>query len=192
MQRRKKSFFILTAIVVLPLAVQADTTYDISFTDTTSPATFSNASGTFTVNAANQVIGFNATFDVLKSFSFSGGSYAAGTQLIFDSATITDISTTTYNPTTRIFNLAFGVIEVPASNNGAYLDISLTNGSIYYDIGPWVAPNGFFEYIDGGTYTTSGPVNTSSTPEPASAALLLLGSAAFTLTLARKDARRKL
>lgn len=190
MQCRNKLFSVLAAVVLLPLAAQADTTYDIAFTDMTSPATFSNASGTFTVNSAGQVTDLNVTFTVETAFSYSDGIYPAGTQLVFGPSTITSIGPTNFDPVTGIFSrTGFEVVEVPPSNDGAYVDLGGALGNTGYDIGPWVAPFGFNEPIDFGTYTI-GPATPPSVPEPTSAALIFLGISGAGLIGLRKHFAR--
>jgi hypothetical protein len=163
---------------------QADTTYDISFTDTTAKPTFGNASGTFTINGADQITSFKVTFKVLKAYTFGGASGSAGGTLTFNGITgFSPGPIVSYNPATEYFG--------PAYNSYFYLDDDQTGNATsgvglniysgqtaygrFYDLDPFSGE--FSTQLDTGTWSVSPASVTPPTgaPEPAPAALLIGG-----------------
>jgi hypothetical protein len=180
----------------LAISAKADTTYDMTFTDTTASPTFSNATGTFTINSADQITSFDVTFKVLKAYSFENASGSPGDMLTFK--TITAVAPgpiATYSPVTGYFGSAYNnyfyLDEEQAGHpdNGARLTIDggqNVNGPAY-DIDP-LSNGEFFTPLDTGTWSVAPAAVTPPTgaPEPTSAALLLAGLAVSAFVRRRK------
>jgi len=161
---------------------QADTTYDISFTDTTAKPTFGNAAGTFTINGADQITSFKVTFKVLKAYTFGGASGSPGGMLSFNGITgFAPGPTVTYNPATDYFgpayNSYFYLDDDQTANAGVGLNIysGQTAFGRYYDLDPFSGE--FSTQLDTGTWSVSPASVTppTSAPEPTSAVLLIAG-----------------
>jgi len=179
----------------LAISAKADTTYDITFTDTTANPTFSNASGTFTINSADQITSFDVTFKVLKAYSFEKAAGSPGDMLTFNVITgVAPGPVATYDPATDYFGSAYNnyfyLDEEQASDpdNGARLQIDggqNVNGREYL-LRP-LSQGEFFEPLDAGTWSVAPAIITPPTgaPEPASATLLLAGLA-ISVGLARR------
>jgi len=170
-------------------AAQADTVYDMTFADSARNPYFSNATGTFSINSADQVTSFDVSFTVLQPYTFDGTHLTTGEVLDFNTSTLYP-APVYYHPTTNSFTesglILAGNVQgfqlyslQGATTEGATLVI--LNGVINnaYDFG---AVNGesYSGFIDSGLWTISAapvttPVNPTDAPEPATAGFLFSG-----------------
>jgi hypothetical protein len=160
---------------------QADTTYNITFTDNSANKYFSNGNGTFSINSADQLTSFDVSLNVLQPYTFEGSHVTTGEVLNFDSTNFSP--PVTYNPVTNAFaetgtvDNSFFVYTFPGggTTDGLFLGLdnntSATSGGLIlngYTI-DLVSGEFFSGYVDTGTWTVS------ASPEPATTGLLLSG-----------------
>ncbi len=150
-------------------ALQADTVYDITFKDAAKNPSFSNATGTFSINSSDQVTSFDVSFTVLQPYSFDGTHLTVGEALDFNTSTLYP-APVYYHPTTNSFTesglILAGNVQGFVNNTGGLINNAYEFGAV----------NGesYSGAIEAGTWTvTQGPVQIG--PEPATTGLLLSG-----------------
>jgi len=167
-------------------ALQADTVYDIAFKDAAKNPSFSNATGTFSINSSDQVTSFDVSFTVLQPYTFDGTHLTTGEVLDFNTSTLYP-APVYYHPTTNSFTesglILAGNVQgfqlyslQGATNEGATLVIVNNTGGLINNAYEFGAVNGesYSGSIDAGTWTvTQGPVQIG--PEPGTTGLLLSG-----------------
>ncbi len=176
--------------------LSADTTYTMTFTNSVASPTIGNGSGTFTINSADQITSFAASFPVLKAYTYDGASGSPGDVLTFTNiiSGATSNGYVVYNPATDVFgygtNYLFVLEEFQPSNpnNGAQLTIRGGEPILGNAYGVNALGDGEFtrQFDPDGTWAVSG--STTATPEPASFFELLagLGAAAIVSLKVRK------
>ncbi len=191
-QIRRASMLAVGAL--LAASAHADTTYDITFTAASASPTFSNPTGTFTIDSSDKITSFNVSFTVLKAYSFELASGSPGDVITFNKITaVAPGPVATYNPATDFFgstynnSLSLNEESTADPNNGATLSV---------DGGQNVLGRAFdIDALSQGTFT-SGPLDpgtwsvtrapVTGTPEPTSAALLLVGLTTSGVLLRRR------
>lgn len=178
--------------------LRADTTYNMTFTNSASSPTIGNGRGTLSINSADQIASFKASFPVLKAYSFDGASASPGDVLTFTDIVsgATSNGYVIYNPATGIFgsgtNYLFVLEELQPSNpnNGAELTIHGGEPILGNEYGVNALGDGRFthQFDPDGTWTVSGPG--TSTPEPGSFVQLFEGLSAVAIVSLRLRRRR--
>ncbi len=203
-----KSILIGAVLSLLGAArVHADTTYNMTFTNSAANPVIGNGSGTFTINSADVITSMDLTFPVLQAYSVSagGGTYVTGSPgdvFTFTTITAPANGVVTFDPTTDLFgsgtNYRFILQETQSNNpnSGARLTIFggepiLTNEYTVYPL----ADGEFYQPFDpAGTWLitastpTTGPGTGNVAPEPGSVGLALTGFGAACLIIRRRKA----
>ncbi len=182
--------------LLLAGVTQADTIYNITFTDNSANKYFSNGNGTFSINSTDQLTGFDVSFTVLQPYTFEGSHVTAGEVLNFDSTIFSP--PVTYNPATDAFaetgtvDNSFSVYTFPGggTTNGLFLALDNNTGATLTGYTIDLVSGEFFSgYIDTGNWAaTLAAVTTPPTdaPEPATAGFLLSGLLLGTALIRRR------
>jgi hypothetical protein len=173
-------------------ALQADTVYDMTFTDSSRNPYFSNATGTFSINSSDQVTSFDVSFTMLQPYTFDGTHLTTGEVLDFNTSTLYP-APVYYHPATNSFTesglILAGNVQgfqlyslQGATTEGATLVIVNNTGSLVNNAYDLTAVDGesYPGFIDSGLWTISAapvttPVNPATAPEPATVGFLLSG-----------------